>query len=142
MPAEDGRTLVIFDGGCRGCRAVVGLLAARAGGGVQAEARQEADLAALGLSQREAAAGLLWWDNGLVWHGHLALARLLERSGRGGAALAALLTSTPVDPWTALGYELLRRRRHPLGQLGVRLLGQLLPPLARAFPVAPAVPER
>lgn len=107
---------LIYDGDCDFCKRCANWLAARLPAGVSILASQEADLAAVGLSEQQAADAAWWIDaEGTRHRGHRAIAESLRACGGSWARLGGLLILPGVSFLAAVVYELIARNRHRLG---------------------------
>ena len=104
-------TTLVYDGDCGFCTTSVSLiprLGLRAGRVVP---WQEADLAALGLTEEQAATAVQWVDADGVASGHRAVARLLMASGPLWSLLGRALLLPGISPIAARVYELVADNR-------------------------------
>lgn len=103
---------LVYDGGCGFCTASV-RLALRLGLRPRVVVPyQEADLAALGLTEGAAADAVQWvGDDGARGAGHEAVALLLQAGGPGWSQLGRLLLSPPLSVLAAAVYRLVARHR-------------------------------
>ena len=107
---------LIYDGDCDFCKRCANWLAARLPAGVSILASPEADLAAVGLSEQQAADAAWWIDeDGTPHRGHRAIAESLRACGGNWARLGSLLILPGVSFLAAVVYELIARNRHRLG---------------------------
>ncbi|MCO5975007.1 thiol-disulfide oxidoreductase DCC family protein [Actinoallomurus soli] len=113
------RPVLVYDGDCGICTKAVRLIGARGRRlRVPAEAEvvpfQHADLPALGTTAERAAYEVLWIEDGRVYGGAQAVARLLTDAGGFWRPLG-LLTRVPPFRWAAHGvYRLIANNRHRL----------------------------
>ena len=107
---------LIFDGDCAFCERCATWIAARLPTGTPVLASQQTDLAALGLSARQAADAAWWIDtDGQTHRGHRAIAAALGTCGGVWSRIGRLLTVPLISPLAAGVYELVARNRHRLG---------------------------
>lgn len=107
---------LIYDGDCDFCRRCAGWIAARLPAGASVLASQQADLAAVGLSEQQATAAAWWIDaDGTHHRGHRAIAESLRACGGSWSRLGRLLILPGVSLLAAGVYELVARNRHRLG---------------------------
>lgn len=108
--------VVVYDGDCGFCTALVEAASRRLHTPVSAVPWQRADLAALGVPEADARLALQWiGTDGTRLQGHRAVAAWLRGAGGGWRVLAALLTAPGLDAAAAAGYRLVaaNRRRMP-----------------------------
>ena len=107
--------LLLFDGDCRFCTAVVDWLVPRLERRARMMPWQQADLGVLGLT-RDQASRLVWWiePSGARFAGHLAVAKALEACGQPWNRIGALLEMPAIRGLAAAGYRAVARIRHRL----------------------------
>lgn len=107
--------LLLFDGDCGFCTAVVDWLASRLGRRARALPWQHADLGGLGL-ERDEAADAVWWIEpaGDRFRGHRAVAKALEACGAPWSLAGSLLEKPGIRRLAAAGYGVVSRNRHRL----------------------------
>jgi len=107
---------LIYDGDCDFCGRCADWIAARLPAGASVVASQQADLSAVGLSERQAT-GAAWWidADGTQHGGHRAIAESLRACGGAWSRLGRLLILPGVSLLAAGVYELIARNRHRLG---------------------------
>lgn len=107
---------LIYDGDCGLCRRCADWIAARLPAGTPVVASREADLAALGLTARQASEAAWWIDSDRAHHrGHRAIAAALRACGGARARIGGALTWPVISLLAAGAYELIARNRHRLG---------------------------
>ncbi len=113
--ASDGRPLLVYDGDCAFCTRVVDLAVRRMGVDCRAVAWQQADLAALGLTE-EQVTEKVWWvePDGTKVSGHRAVAAALRHGGPAVRPVGRLLDAPSLAPVASAGYDLVARNRHRL----------------------------
>jgi predicted DCC family thiol-disulfide oxidoreductase YuxK len=110
------RAVVVYDGDCGFCTALVEAALRRLRTPVSAVPWQRADLAALGVPEEDARLALQWIGaDGARLQGHRAVAAWLRGAGGRWRVLAALLTAPGLNAAAAAGYRLVaaNRRRIP-----------------------------
>jgi predicted DCC family thiol-disulfide oxidoreductase YuxK len=109
------RPVLLFDGDCAFCTTCVGLVERRIRPAADVVAWQFADLAALGVSEEQAADALLWVEpDGSVHSGHRAVAAMLTSAGP-LSRLAGRILLLPGISWAAAhAYRLIADNRHRL----------------------------
>jgi predicted DCC family thiol-disulfide oxidoreductase YuxK len=108
------RPLLIYDGDCAFCTSSVRLLE-KIGPEAETVAWQLTDLAALGLSEAEAAAAVQWVGiDGTIRSGHVAIAAALGSAGGIWALAGRALLAPGVEPIAAGAYRLIAANRHRL----------------------------
>lgn len=112
--AGGGLPLLVYDGDCGFCTRSVEL-ALRMKVACRAVPWQQADLAALGLTQ-EQVTEKVWWvePGGAKVSGHRAVAAALRHATPALRPLGALLDAAPLAPVASAGYDLVARNRHRL----------------------------
>ena len=107
---------LIYDGDCDFCRRCADWIATRLPAGTSVVASQQANLAAVGLSEQQATDAAWWIDTDGAHHrGHRALAAALRACGGTWAGLGRILTWPGISLLAAAVYELIARNRHRLG---------------------------
>lgn len=107
---------LIYDGDCDFCQRCADWIAARLPAGASVVASQQADLAAVGLSEQQATDAAWWIDaDGTQHSGHRAIAESLRACGGPWGPLGRLLTVPGISLLAAFSYELIARNRHRLG---------------------------
>ena len=107
---------LIFDGDCAFCERCATWIAARLPAGIPVVAAQQTDLAALGLSARQASDAAWWIGTDRQTHrGHRAIAAALRACGGGWGRLGRVMTVPVISTLAAGVYELVARNRHRLG---------------------------
>ena len=107
---------LIYDGDCDFCGRCADWIAARLPAGACVVASQQADLAAVGLSEQQATDAAWWIDaDGTHHRGHRAIAESLRACGGSWSRLGRLLILPGVSLLAAGVYELVARNRHRLG---------------------------
>jgi predicted DCC family thiol-disulfide oxidoreductase YuxK len=107
--------VLVYDGSCGLCTRLVALATSRLDADVDYQPYQTAELAALGVSEAEAAHSLLWVArSGRIGQGSAAVARLLVASGGLLALLGRVLLVPPVSWLAQLVYRLVAILRHHL----------------------------
>jgi predicted DCC family thiol-disulfide oxidoreductase YuxK len=105
---------LLFDGDCGFCTTTA-RLAARIAPAARVVPYQRADLAALRVRAEDAAAAVQWVGNdGRVYAGAAAAARLLIAAGRLWAPLGRLLLLPVIRTLAALAYRVIAANRHRL----------------------------
>jgi predicted DCC family thiol-disulfide oxidoreductase YuxK len=109
------RPVLLFDGDCAFCTSCVRLVEKMIGPDAEIVAWQFADLAALGVSEEQAAAAVQWVrPDGAVRSGHEAIAAMLGSSGPIWRIVGRVLL-LPGISWTAAqAYRLVAANRHRL----------------------------
>ncbi len=115
MGIETIRPMLIYDGDCAFCTSCAGVVEKRIRPGAEIVAWQLADLAALGVSEAQAAEAVQWVQpDGAVRSGHEAIAAMLIGSGplwRNAGRVVML----PGISWSARrAYRLVAANRHRL----------------------------
>ncbi len=106
--------MLLFDGDCAFCTSSVRLLR-RIGPEAEIVAWQLADLAELGVSERQAAEALRWVEvDGTVRSGHEAIAAALGTAGRVWGVAGRILLLPGVSWLAARAYRLVADNRHRL----------------------------
>jgi predicted DCC family thiol-disulfide oxidoreductase YuxK len=112
-PGAPRRPVLVYDGDCGFCTSSVRLVE-RIPADADVVAFQLADLDALGTTAERAEREVLWVENGVVYGGARAVARLLIRAGGPWRALGAIVGVPPLS-WLAGGvYALISANRHRL----------------------------
>jgi predicted DCC family thiol-disulfide oxidoreductase YuxK len=112
---ERGRPVLIYDGDCGFCQVAVGFARRRIHPALRAQAFQQADLGALGVTRQQAAREVLWADaGGRVSGGAQAVAGLLIDAGGLWALAGALLRIAPLSWLAEAAYRLVAANRHRL----------------------------
>lgn len=107
---------LIYDGGCDFCGRCADWIATRLPAGAAVVESRHTDLAALGLSEQQAADAAWWIDTDGTHHrGHRAIAEALRACGGSWSRLGRLLILPGVSLLAAAVYELVARNRHRLG---------------------------
>ena len=107
---------LVYDGDCDFCQRCADWIATRLAAGTPVVASQEADLAALGLTARQASEAAWWIGSDRTQHrGHRAIAAALRACGGTWARLGRTLTWPGISLLAAGVYELIARNRHRLG---------------------------
>ena len=107
---------LIYDGDCDFCRRCADWISARLPAGTLVVASQEADLAALSLTARQASGAAWWIDAGGDQHrGYRAIAAALQACGGVWSRIGRVLTCPGISLLAAGVYELVARNRHRLG---------------------------
>lgn len=113
--AETTRPVLLFDGDCAFCTSCVGLVERRIRPAADVVAWQFADLAALGVSEAQAADALQWVEpDGTVLAGHRAVAAMLASSGPVYRLAGRLLLLPGISSAAAHAYRLIADNRHRL----------------------------
>lgn len=107
-------TTLVFDGDCAFCTSSVALVGRFGLRADTAIAWQQADLAALGLTEAQCQDKVQWVDKGQASSGHEALARLLLNSALPWRPLGRLLLLPPLNWLAARAYDWVARHRHQL----------------------------
>jgi predicted DCC family thiol-disulfide oxidoreductase YuxK len=111
----DGVPLLVYDGDCAFCTRVVDLARARLGVQCRAVPWQEADLAALGLTEDQVVEKVWWVDpDGTKVSGHRAVAAALRHGAPAVRSVGRLLDADAFAPVASAGYDLVARNRHRL----------------------------
>jgi predicted DCC family thiol-disulfide oxidoreductase YuxK len=119
MRAVRAVPVFLFDGDCAFCSSCARFIERRIPTSATVEAWQLTDLAALGVTEAEAAAAVVWVPAGGGGHGGhvagpIAIARLLQDAGSSWRPLGWLLEHPPVR-WVGWPlYRLIARNRHRL----------------------------
>jgi predicted DCC family thiol-disulfide oxidoreductase YuxK len=107
------RPVLVYDGDCGFCTSSVRLIG-RVPVDADVVAFQLADLGALGTTPARAEREVLWIEDGIVYGGARAVARLLVRAGGPWRALGLIVLVPPLS-WLASGvYALVSANRHRL----------------------------
>lgn len=107
--------VLVFDGACGFCSAAARWARRRLPQRVHVEPWQTLDLAALGLSEEDAAGAVQWVDeSGGSSAGAPAVAEALRRMGGGYRALGSLLRAPFLSEVAAWVYAVVARNRHRL----------------------------
>lgn len=112
------RPVLLFDGDCAFCTSCVGFVERRIRPNAEIVAWQFADLAALGVSEAQAADALQWVEpDGTVLSGHRAVAAMLGAAGPFWRVAGRALLLPGISAAAAHGYRLVadNRRRLPGG---------------------------
>jgi predicted DCC family thiol-disulfide oxidoreductase YuxK len=105
--------VVVFDGDCGVCRAVVKWLSKRLGEGTACVSYQQGDLASYGISLAEAKAQLWYVDvNGRCFGGSDGFAAWLKTGPAGARAAGWLLAAPGVRTVSHIAYRVFARHRH------------------------------
>jgi predicted DCC family thiol-disulfide oxidoreductase YuxK len=135
-----GQPRLIYDGDCGFCQVMVSFAGRRIHPALRAQAFQQTDLGALGLTEQRAARELLWVDpDGRVSGGAQAVARLLSDAGPPWALLGAALRVPPLSWLARVLYRLVAANRHRLP--GGTPLCDLSSPPGAGPPAGPASPS-
>jgi predicted DCC family thiol-disulfide oxidoreductase YuxK len=109
-----GQPVLVFDGDCGFCTTSVRFAERRVGVRARVVPWQFADLRALGAARERAEREVLWIEDGRVYGGARAVARLLIAAGRPWSPLGFVLRVPPFS-WVAQGaYRLVAANRHRL----------------------------
>ncbi|WP_440082456.1 thiol-disulfide oxidoreductase DCC family protein [Streptosporangium sp. LJ11] len=109
-----GQPVLVFDGDCGFCTTSVRFAERRVGVRARVVPWQFADLRALGVTRERAEREVLWVENGRVYGGAQAVARLLISAGLPWSPLGLVLRIPPFR-WVARGiYRLVAANRHRL----------------------------
>jgi predicted DCC family thiol-disulfide oxidoreductase YuxK len=109
------RPALVFDGDCAFCTTCVRLVEKRIRPAAEIVAWQFADLAALGLSEEQAAAAVQWVQaDGTVRSGHEAIAAMLSSSGPIWRIAGHILLLPGISWMAAHAYRLIATNRHRL----------------------------
>ncbi|WP_440103158.1 thiol-disulfide oxidoreductase DCC family protein [Streptosporangium sp. H16] len=109
-----GQPVLVFDGDCGFCTTSVRFAERRVGVRARVVPWQLADLRALGVTRERAEREVLWVENGRVYGGAQAVARLLISAGLPWSPLGHVLRIPPFR-WVARGiYRLVAANRHRL----------------------------
>ena len=107
---------LVYDGDCGFCQRCADWIAARLPAGTSVVASEETDLAALGLTGRQASEAAWWIDAGGHRHrGYRAIAAALRACGGSWSRLGRFLILPGVSLLADGVYELIARNRHRLG---------------------------
>ncbi len=107
--------LLVYDADCGFCTRMVELAVTRMKVACRAVPWQQADLAALGLTEAEFTEKVWWVEpGGAKLSGHRAVAAALRHGSPGLRPLGSLLDSEPLAPLASVGYDLVARNRHRL----------------------------
>jgi predicted DCC family thiol-disulfide oxidoreductase YuxK len=113
--AADRVPLLVYDGDCAFCSRVVDIARARLGVACRAVPWQQADLAALGLTQAQVVEKVWWIDpDGSKVSGHRAVAAALRHGAPAVRPVGRLLDAGALAPVASAGYDLVARNRHRL----------------------------
>ncbi|MEA2827076.1 MAG: hypothetical protein QOG43_1515 [Actinomycetota bacterium] len=111
----DGGPLLVYDGDCTFCTRLVDLARARLGVRCRAVPWQQADLAALGLTEAQVVEKVWWIDpDGSKVGGHRAVAAALRHGAPAVRSVGRLLDADALAPVASAGYDLVARNRHRL----------------------------
>ena len=111
---SDGRPLLVYDGDCAFCQRAVDL-ALRMKVACRAVAWQDADLAALGLTEAQVTEKVWWVEpGGSKVSGHRAVAAALRHGSPALRPVGRLLDADALAPLASAGYDLVARNRHRL----------------------------
>lgn len=113
-PDAPPRPVLVYDGDCGFCAKSARLVGGRVPVDAEVVAYQAADLAALGTTAERAAREALWIEDGRVYGGARAVARLLVRAGGPWRALGLLACVPPVSWLARAVYVLVAANRHRL----------------------------
>ena len=120
--------MLVYDGDCGFCTKCVRLVA-KLPADIDVEAWQFADLPSLGLTEAAAGAALQWVElDGTIRAGHVAIAALLIRAGRGWAIIGRSLLLPGVSFLAAVTYRFIAANR---GRLPGGTAACALPPEQR-----------
>jgi predicted DCC family thiol-disulfide oxidoreductase YuxK len=109
------RPVLLYDGDCSFCTSCVRLTERRIGPDAEVVPWQLADLAALGVSEAEAAEAVQWvGGDGVVRSGHEAVAAMLIASGPAWRIAGRALLLPGVSWVAAHAYRLIAANRHRL----------------------------
>ncbi len=109
------RPVLLFDGDCAFCTSCVRLAERRIGPDAEIVAWQLADLAALEVSEEQAAAAVQWIQaDGSVHSGHEAIAAMLSSSGPVWRIAGRILLLPGISWAAAQAYRLVATNRHRL----------------------------
>jgi predicted DCC family thiol-disulfide oxidoreductase YuxK len=107
--------MLVYDGDCALCTRVVGIALGRMKVACRAVAWQQADLAALGLTEAEVTEKVWWVEpGGTKVSGHRAVAAALRHGSPAVRPLGRLLDAEPLSLVASAGYDLVARNRHRL----------------------------
>jgi len=113
--AGDGLPLLVYDGDCAFCTRMVDIAVSRMKVACRAVPWQQADLAALGLTQAEVTEKVWWVEPGVgKVSGHRAVAAALRHGSPALRPVGRLLDAEPLAPVASAGYDLVARNRHRL----------------------------
>jgi predicted DCC family thiol-disulfide oxidoreductase YuxK len=109
------RPVLVFDGDCAFCTSCVQLVEKRIRPDAEIVAWQFADLAALGVSEEQAADAVQWVaPDGAVRSGHEAVAALLGSAGPAWRVAGRVILLPGISWAAALAYRLIAANRHRL----------------------------
>jgi predicted DCC family thiol-disulfide oxidoreductase YuxK len=112
---EITRPVLLFDGDCAFCTSCVGVVERRIRPDAEVIAWQFADLAALGVSEQQAADALQWVEPGGTIHsGHRAVAAMLASAGPVWRLAGRFLLLPGISWAAARAYRLIADNRHRL----------------------------
>jgi len=112
---DDGLPLLVYDGDCAFCTRMVTIALERMKVACRAIPWQQADLAALGLTEAEVIAKVWWVEPGVgMVSGHRAVAAALRHGSSALRPVGRLLDAPVLAPMASAGYDLVARNRHRL----------------------------
>lgn len=110
---------LVFDGDCGFCTATARWVERRLSDDYQVVASQQTDLAALGLSDNDAARSAWWIDpDGTRFDEHRCIAKALRAMPAPWPPLGRLLTLGPISPLAGWTYRLIAGNRYRLPRFG------------------------
>jgi len=114
-PADDGLPLLVYDADCAFCTRMAELAVTRMKVACRIVPWQQADLAALGLTEAEVTEKVWWVEPGVgKVSGHRAVAAAFRHGSPALRPVGRLLDAKPLAPVASAGYDLVARNRHRL----------------------------
>jgi predicted DCC family thiol-disulfide oxidoreductase YuxK len=112
---------LVYDGDCGFCTATARWVERRLSDDYRVIPSQQAELAALGLSQEDVARSA-WWigPDGTRWDDHRSIAAALKAMGAPWAAVGRLMTLGPINPLARSVYRLVANNRYRIRWPGTR----------------------
>ena len=112
---------LIYDGDCGFCTATAHWAERRLSGDYPVVPSQQADLAALGLSDEDVARSAWWIDpDGTRWDDHRSIAKALRAMNAPWPAVGRLMTLGPINPLARGVYRLVANNRYRIRWPGTR----------------------
>jgi predicted DCC family thiol-disulfide oxidoreductase YuxK len=113
--ADESQPLLVYDADCGFCTRMADLAVTRMKVACRAIPWQQADLAALGLTEAEVTEKVWWVEpGGTKLSGHRAVAAALRHGSPALRPLGNLLAIEPLAPVASAGYDLVARNRYRL----------------------------